>query len=242
LRAGELAAELDGLRGRSVNYDEGEAPRSVDDPRWHVDTGYARLGVEPPGAPVADGPWEVACRLVAAYEFTDHRLLRGIYRPEHPLLGRDILLEGRFLALRFYLGVRVTELIDTQRHGPHGPERVWGWAYRTLDGHLEQGRLSYEVVKELDSGAVRFWIRAYSRRAPIPHPVIRLGFGMFGRNRQLSFYHRVGRRMHDLVQAHRDNSWQPEPTPVGHGVVVVPATARSRVWDAVAIRLRHPGR
>lgn len=45
-----------------------------------------------------------------------------------------MLLEGRFWILRFYLGVRVIGVIDETRETAHGPERVWGWCYQTLQG------------------------------------------------------------------------------------------------------------
>ncbi len=40
-----------------------------------------------------------------------------------------MLLEGRFFLLRFYMGVRITVLVDETRYGRH---KVWGWAYETL--------------------------------------------------------------------------------------------------------------
>jgi uncharacterized protein (UPF0548 family) len=178
---------------------------------------------------------------VRDYEFTDHRLIRGIYRPAEPLLGRDMLLEGRFLALRFYLGVRVTGVVDEAREGPDGPQRVWGWTYRTLDGHLEQGTLTYEVTKDLGSGAVTFGLHAYSRRAPIPNPVVRMGFHMFGRPTQLSFYQRVGRRMNRLVDEHRPGDPLPQPVRLLGDVVMAPSASRTRPWDPLALPLTHPG-
>ncbi|MFB6853644.1 DUF1990 family protein [Streptomyces sp. NPDC056341] len=50
--------------------------------------------------------------------------------------------------------------------------RVWGWSYQTLEGHLEQGELTYEVVKRLRTGAVEFCITSYSKRAPLTNPLI----------------------------------------------------------------------
>ena len=88
-----------------------------------------------------------------------------------------MLLEGRFCGLRFYLGVRVTGVIDETRDGDGGPERVWGWCYQTLQGHLEQGRLSYEVIKNQGTGQVTFHIAGYSRPASIPNPLVRWGSG-----------------------------------------------------------------
>ena len=89
------------------------------------------------------------------------------------LAGRYMLLEGRFFGLRFYLGVRITRVTDETRDGYSG-ERVWGWSYQTLQGHLEQGRLSYEVIKNLASGQVTFRVpRLFPPRThsqpPDPH-------------------------------------------------------------------------
>ena len=133
------------------------------------------IGREAPGPPEPGGPWETACRLVGQYEFADARILRGVYRRDGDLLGRDMLLEARFYGLRFYLGVRVTGIIDEERDTGDGPERVWGWCYQTLEGHLEQGRLSYEVIKNLATGRVMFRVAGYSRPAPIPRPGHPLG-------------------------------------------------------------------
>jgi hypothetical protein len=232
LKRSQIAELVDGLADVTVNYDEADAPDGPADPRWHVDSGYAVLGVEPPGDPVPDGPWERACALVRAYEFTDHRLLRGAYRPADPLLGRDMILEGRVFALRFYMGVRVTATKDETVDGL----RVWGWTYETLHGHLEQGKLTYEVTKDLDTGQVVFWIHAYSRRSGIPNPVYRFGFHLFGRATQLDFYRRVGRKMRELVDAGAVKD--PEPR---DGLVIAPVDRDERWWDALALEVPHPG-
>ena len=73
------------------------------------------LGTERPGDPEADGCWETACQLVRDYQFAAPEIIRAVYRPSAALLGRDMLLEGRFLGLRFLMGVRVTEVVDTRR-------------------------------------------------------------------------------------------------------------------------------
>lgn len=215
-----------------MNYSEDEGPTGTDDPRWHVDSGYAELGTEAPGAPEPGEIWERARRIVRNYEFTDHRLLRGVYRRDATLLGRDMVLQGRFLFLRFYLPVRVTDAYDTVRDG----QRVYGWTYRTLCGHLEQGRLSYEVVKDPGTGRVTFWIHAYSRRAPLPNPLYRLGWALFGRTTQLDFYRRVGRRTRELVD-------HDTPVTAEHdgGLVIVPRHRPDPWWDRLAIDVVRPG-
>ncbi|OLL73039.1 hypothetical protein Ae168Ps1_1420 [Pseudonocardia sp. Ae168_Ps1] len=230
-------ADLDGLAARAVNFDAADAPVTASDRRWHVDHGRALVGSEPPGDPVPDGDWERACAVVRGYQFTDHHRLRGVFRPADPLLGRDMLLEGRFGPLRFHLGVRVTDVVDTTRDG----KRIWGWTYETLDGHLERGRLTYEVVKDLADGEVEFVIRAFSRPARIPNPFYRLGFGLFGRAVQLEFYHRAGQRVRDLLAGARSGHPLPEPVPGPDGVTVAPAGSPRAATDLVAHLVRHPG-
>lgn len=236
-----MAADLDRLGGLEVNFDGADAPLTARDDRWHVDTGRALVGTERPGPPEPDGPWETACRIVRDYLFTDHKRLRGAYRPADPLLGRNMLLQGRFANLRFYLGVRVTDVIDVERAG----HRVWGWTYETLCGHLEQGRLTYEVGKDLATGEVTFWIRAFSRRAPVPNPIYRLGFFLFGRDVQVEFYHRAGQRVREMVHGYLGGTPLPRPTEerdgAGNEIVVAPHDSPRRWSDRFAIHVRHPG-
>nr|WP_308252065.1 DUF1990 family protein [Pseudonocardia sp. KRD291] len=227
-----------------MNFDHRDAPTDDRHGDWHVDLGVAEVGTEAPGPPEPDGVWETTCRIVHDYQFTDHKRLRGIYRPSDPLSGRNMLLQGRFAVLRFYLGVRVTEVFDTGDDG----HRVWGWTYETLDGHLEQGRLTYEVDKDLRTGDVEFRIRAFSRRAPVPNPIYRLGFAVFGRAVQLEFYHRAGQRIRDLVAAHLRGAPVPRATEettgdgdTGGPIVVAPHDSPTRWSDRFAIHVRHPG-
>jgi len=110
------SAALDGLCRRSINYDPERAPQdSQAEGHWHVDSGTTVIGREAPGLPVRGRPWEIAFRLVSEYEFADARIVRAVYRGGDDLLGRDMLLEGRFCGLRFCLGVRVTGMIDETR-------------------------------------------------------------------------------------------------------------------------------
>jgi uncharacterized protein (UPF0548 family) len=242
LGSADEAAELDALRGRPVNYDPARAPEDGRaDGHWHVDSGDAVIGQEPPGPPVRGGAWETACVLVRQYEFAEPRILRAVYREGGELDGRDMLLEGRFLGLRFYLGVRVTRVIDETRDGDGGPERAWGWSYQTLQGHLEQGRLSYEVIKNLATGQVIFRVSGYSRMAPIPSPVVRLGFIVFGRRTQLRFYRDIQRRLRELVQAAQRGAALPAPAVRADGIVLAPAGATPHRLERLARAWRHPG-
>lgn len=218
-------------RSREVNFDPAEVDES-----WHHDEHRFLLGEEEPGAPEPRGLWETACRLVASYEMADPRTIRAVYDPATALAGRDLLLEGRFLALRFYMGVRITDVLDERR----GDERVWGWAYETLDGHIERGRMSYEVVKDERSGRVDLVIRAYSQGAPTLGPITGLGWKLFGRRTQLRFYRECGRRLGRFARE-RCGSADPVPRRRGvHGLVLAPSDAgRSRGW--LSVRRHHPG-
>jgi uncharacterized protein (UPF0548 family) len=237
------AAVLDDLGGRDVNYDQHRSPEgSRPDGHWHVDAASTIIAVEQPGLPASGGPWELACGLVGQYEFADGSILRAVYRPDHSLLGRDMLLEGRFFGLRFYLGVRVTAVTDETRAGDSGAERVWGWSYQTLQGHLEQGRLAYEVVKQLRTGNVIFRVSGYSRPAPIPDPVIRLGFQLFGRWTQLRFYRNVQNRMRHLLGDAQAGKPMPAPAARPDGLVLAPSGVWPRPWERLARGRLHAGR
>lgn len=237
-------AALDELAGLRINYDPARSPEhgaEAVEGHWHVDSGSTVIGREGPGAPERGGAWETACRLVSEYEFADARILRGVYRRDSELRGRNMLLEARFFGLRFYLGVRVTEVIDEERDGGEGPERVWGWRYQTLNGHLEQGELSYEVIKNLTTGLVTFRVGGYSRPAPIRNPVIRWGFLLFGRWTQQRFYRNVQARMADLVRAARRGSPLPAPEARPDGIVLAPSGVRPHPLEHLARAWIHPG-
>jgi uncharacterized protein (UPF0548 family) len=238
-------AAIDELARLQVNYDPARAPGHATEAvegHWHVDSGATVIGREGPGAPERGGAWEIACRLVSEYEFADARILRGAYRRDAELLGRNMLLEARFFGLRFYLGVRVTGIIDEERDTGDGPERVWGWCYQTLDGHLEQGRLGYEVIKNLGTGVVTFRVVGYSRRAPIRNPVIRLGFVLFGRWTQQRFYRDIQARVADLVATAQRGSPLPAPEARPDGIVLAPSGVRPHPLEHLARAWIKPGR
>jgi len=231
-----LADAVAALRDLPVNYDEAQAPPSVV-AGWHRDRCAVELGHEAPGEPEPDGLAATAAALVNSYEFSDPAILRAAFCTSGDLVGRDMLLEGRFLVLRFLLGVRITASHDELGDGPNGPERQVGWSYQTLQGHLEQGRLTYEVAKELRTGRVEFRILAHSRRAPIRNPVLRLGFTLFGRHTQLRFYRRALARLQRLLQ-----DPPPPPQPGPDGLVRAPSGVEPGRFEALTLRLPHPGR
>lgn len=192
---------LDDLHDKRLNFDVGQRDWLTVESGWRVDDYRQPLPPEPPGPPIPGGSWQIAQRLMRGYEFADPKIVRAIYYPDHPLEERDMLLEGRFLGLRFRFGVRVGGVLDETRPIDGHEVRVWGWNYRTLQGHLEMGQMDYEVWKWLDSGKVEFRIHAFSRPAQIRNPLIRLGFRLFGRALQVKFARRACLRMQQLTAA-----------------------------------------
>jgi uncharacterized protein (UPF0548 family) len=226
------------LNTREINYD----PSEVRPPSWAFDVHRSLVGHEQPGPPVPHSVWETARELVRDYEFTPPEIIRAVYHRLDPLLGRNLLLEGRFCGLRFYMGVRITVVLDETRNQQ---ERVWGWAYETLERHLERGKVTYEVVKHLDSGRVEFVASCQSQRSPSLGPILRLGWLLFGRRAQLRFYRRCGQRLRTLVQA----SLTGAPAPAAgrswahvDDVVLVPSGVQPHPLERFTIRQHDPAR
>ncbi|HEV2070871.1 MAG TPA: DUF1990 family protein [Acidimicrobiales bacterium] len=191
---------LDELHDKALNFELGD--RSGFTPRtgWKVDEYCQPLPPEPPGDPLLDGSWEIARGLMRNYEFADPAIVRAVYHPDRPLEDRDMLLEARFVGLRFRFGVRVGGVRDEIRELDGRRVRVWGWNYRTLQGHLEMGQMDYEVWKWLDTGDVEFHTCRFSRRASIGNPVVRLGLWLFGRRQQVKFARHACQRMARLTE------------------------------------------
>lgn len=198
---GEQTLELLGeLPGRAVNFTRADGPFDAEH-GWKVDDRCGPLPDERPGPPEPDGPFTHACRLLGSYGMADPGIVRAVYDPATPLAQRDMALEGRFAFLRFPMGVRITNVIDDTSRLDGQAVRRWGWGYTTLEGHLEQGHMDWEIWKWLDSGDVEFRIHAFSRRGQIDNPVVRLGFAMFGTWMQERFYDAALSRMRAQVTA-----------------------------------------
>jgi len=193
-------AALAALRSRSLNFDLARLPEMVRAGGWRVDDLRQPLSREPPGEPVAGGVWERTRRLVDTYQVADPATVRATYDENAPLEGRDMLLTLRYCGLRIHCGVRVGDVYESDREEDGRSARIYGWNYRTLEGHLEQGQMAYEVWKWRDTGAVEFHIHAVSRPADSGNLFRRLGFRLVGRRQQLRFYHRACRRIARLVR------------------------------------------
>ncbi|MGI8312036.1 DUF1990 family protein [Saccharopolyspora hattusasensis] len=226
----DIARALRDLPTKRVNY----AVEQVEPTCWNFDTYRHPVAREQPGPPEPGGPWEIACGLVRDYEFSVPQFVRAVYDRREDLLGRNMLLDGRFHGLHFHMGVRVTDVTDqTLDDG-----RVWGWAYETLEGHLERGKMHYEVVKKMCTGEVEFVITGYSQRDPALGPVLKLGWRLFGRRTQLRFYRACGARLRSLVHARLAGASEPPAAREGD-IVLAPSDVRPSAWDRLAVR-HHP--
>lgn len=185
------------LTGRPLNFDPRELAAGSG---WNVDDHRRQLPPEPPGDPIENGSFEVAQELMCDYAFADPKIVRAVYDPAHGLADRNMLLQARLGPLRFFLGCRVGAIVDETRQVGGRAVRIWGWSYRTLEGHVERGQMDYAVWKWLDDGAVEFRIHVVSRRANVRNPIVRLGFRLVGRREQTRFARRACERMGELVK------------------------------------------
>ena len=196
-----LQGRLNALDGTPVNYDPTALDLEHPPSGWTVDDRRQALPAEPPGGPVDGGPWEIAAQLIRGYEFADPSLVRAYYDPDTPLQGRDMLLELRALGLvKVHVGVRVSVVWDEEGEDENGRYRMWGWAYRTLEGHVESGQMDWQVFKWLDTGAVQFRAHAVSRTASISNPVIWAGFHLLKGYERKLYLNSTQRRMRELTE------------------------------------------
>lgn len=197
----QIKRRLARLSRTPVNYDPAALDLDHPPPGWNIDRRRQPLPSEAPGAPVSGGSWEVACRLIRGYEFADPSLVRAHYDPHRPLEGREMLLELRALGLvSVFVGVRVVQVYNEDRQVDGHEARVFGWAYRTLEGHVEQGQMDWQVWKWPATGEVEFRVHAVSRTAPIANPVVRIGFWALKGHERSMFLDSTKRRMRVLTE------------------------------------------
>jgi uncharacterized protein DUF1990 len=205
---GHVEGRLRSLHGRPLNFD----PDAMDGPGWEHDDYRQPLPAEEPGPPEPGGSWETAVALSRGYAFADPSLVEARFDPDVPLEERDMLLILHALGARIYAGVRVSGAGDETRRDGDREARVFFWNYRTLEGHVEAGQRDFEVWKWLDTGQVEFRTHAISRAAET-NPIVRVGFQLLGRHKQVEFGRRACRRMALLTEVnlqHPDRAGSPE--------------------------------
>ena len=214
----QYRARLDAYTDAKVNYDFSRQSEYTSETGWRLDDYETDLPAEAPGPPEEAGSFAAAQDVLRRYAFPPPDLITGIFNPEGPLEKRIMVLRAQFLFFKFYFGVRVSEVTNEEaRDTPNGPERVWGYGYRTLEGHFERGQIDFTIHKNLNSGAVQFQIHAVSQPGRIRNPFYWVGFKLFGRSLQRKFARESLRRMKELVAAKLAGKPMPEtlPAPVG---------------------------
>ncbi len=197
-----LRARLDEIEALESSIDLTKRDEYRKTAGWHVDAREITLPGELPGPPEPDGSFAAAVEILKDYSFTPQRLITGQFDPDKPLEKRTMLLSARFLWIRLELGVRINRVLDEIRDGTHGDEQVWGYSYHTLEGHLERGEITFEVVKVLATGAMAFRIHSFSQTGHIQNWIYRLGFRLVGRRLQKRFAEESLANMQEQVVAH----------------------------------------
>ncbi len=193
------------LADRNLNFDPVTLQDATPGSGWEITDLWQPLRGEPPGMPVKGGSWEIARRLMRGYKFADPSIVRAYYDPAQPLARRDMLLKLQALGLvHLFVGVRVGEVYEEIRERGGRRARVWGWNYRTLEGHVEMGQMNWEVWKWLESGEVEFRVHAVSRPAHIPGLLVRTGFHLLRRRERRVFLESTKRRMRELTEVARE--------------------------------------
>jgi uncharacterized protein (UPF0548 family) len=188
---------LAALKGRPLNYDPA-LPHSEAD-GWRVDDYCEPLPTEPPGEPLPGGPFERCQTLLREYKVADPKMVVATYDHDSDLVGRDMLLEIRFGPIRLHMGTRIGDVTDETRVEDDRRVRIWGWAYQTLEGHIEQGQMNWEVWKWLDTGEVQFRIHSYSRNAKARNWFVNTGFKLVGQWQRRVYLQHACERMAQMA-------------------------------------------
>jgi uncharacterized protein (UPF0548 family) len=189
------------LTRKPLNFDLAELANASASTGWTTTDRCQPLPGEPPGMPLATGSWHIARTLMSGYEFADPSIVRAYYDATTPLEQRHMLLRLQALGIaHLFVGVRVGEVYEETREIGGKQARVWGWNYRTLEGHVEIGQMDWEVWKWLDDGRVEFRVHAVSRPARISNPIVRLGFHLLRDREREAFLNSTKRRMRTFTE------------------------------------------
>ncbi|MFD2784897.1 DUF1990 domain-containing protein [Hymenobacter rubripertinctus] len=217
-------ARLDAFTRAGYNFDPDRLTDYTAATGWRVDDYETELPPEAPGPPEPRGSWAAACEVLSRYSFPPPGLISGIFLPDQPLSQRVMVLRAQFLGVSFWFGVRIGRVTDETRALPDGggPEQVWGYNYRTLEGHFERGQIEFIVHKNCTTGRVWCHIHAVSQTGRIRNPFYWLGFKLFGRRLQVRFSQQSLKRLRQQVERMLREGWQ---APAADGPAVQPVSA-----------------
>jgi hypothetical protein len=219
-------ARLAAYSTAAYNFDLNRTHEYTRENGWNVDDYETELPPEAPGSPEAHGAWAAAREVLRNYTFPPPDLITGIFVPDQPLEQRVMVLRGRFLLFSFWFGVRIGGVTDERRPLPEGgEEQVWGYNYRTLEGHFERGEITFSVHKNLATGRVVFRIHAFSQTGRIRNPFYWLGFKLFGRMLQKRFSRQSMQRLKAQVEEMLHKGWH---SPVEGGAPPIKLTSSDK--------------
>ena len=140
-------ARLEAFSQAKVNFDLERTAEYTAATGGRIDDYDTELPAEAPGPPAPAGAWQAARQILQAYTFPPSDLITGIFVPDQPLAERVMVLRAQFLFFTFWFGVRIGGVTDAMRPLPDGgQEQVWGYNYRTLEGHFERGQIDRKSV------------------------------------------------------------------------------------------------
>jgi uncharacterized protein (UPF0548 family) len=190
--ARELRERLAAIESLPRNWGDGIGVDELTPARgFHYHHSIAIVGREPPGA--GGATFDRAVRLLGDYEFSDPRIVSAHFDRARPLDGRRMLLELSVLGLRYLVGTVVPAV--------HRDEDSFGFRYDTLEGHIESGAEWFFLVKDRESGDIRFQIEAAWREGDFPNVWSRAGFALLGRRYQRAWHRLAHLRMRTLLRA-----------------------------------------
>jgi uncharacterized protein (UPF0548 family) len=222
----ERGRQLDAMRARKINFDLSRSEAHTPQDGWYADDIRQALPT---------GSFDAACRIARDYDFAEPSIVEGVFDRDEPLERRTMLLVLHFHFLRIPLGVRVGDVYDETRMLDGRAGRVFGWNYRTLEGHVERGQMDWQVWSFSDDD-VLFRISSFAQPSGAGNPFIRLGFRLFGRREQLRFLRMTAARMARLTAEATNGAGKPGTPPAisGHEPRPGAATAAGRERGARA--------
>lgn len=191
----ELADRLRDMRERPLNFAASEEDMTTEG-GWRAVRSEAVIGREGPGAPEEDGAFVRARQAVAAFQFSDPRIVVAHFEADRPLESRTLLLELKVFGLHYLCGARVTAV----REEEDVDQSLFGWRYDTLEGHIEAGFEWFFLAKEHATGEIRFSIRARWRLGDFPNRWSRLGFHVLGPRQQERWHRHAHGRLAALAR------------------------------------------
>lgn len=241
LGSARIQRRLAALERKPLNFDLAALPDASPHSGWSITDICQPLPGEPPGMPLDDGSWQIARRLMSGYEFADPSIVRAYYDPAVPLERRNMLLKLQAAVIaHLFVGVRVGEVYEQTREVEGRRARMWGWNYRTLEGHVEMGQMDWQVWKWLDDGRVEFRVHAVSRAARIPNPIVRLGFHLLRDRERRAFLQSTKRRMRTFTElALTDENPDRTIRSAAEAVIARPARDADAAHEALARSIRR---